>query len=59
MSDLRKRVQEISAEYWVVREQGTTERVAVAQLVLALARAEHAFAEADALLSSGSNEASE
>jgi len=39
MSALRERVQEVTAEYWQVRET-ETERVAVAQLILALARAE-------------------
>lgn len=37
--DLRSRTQEINAEYWSARES-LTERVAVAQLCLALARAE-------------------
>lgn len=39
MSDLRERVQQITAEYWEVREE-QSERVAVAQMALALARAE-------------------
>lgn len=41
MSDLRTRTQEINAEYWATRET-QTERVAIAQLCLALARAEAA-----------------
>jgi hypothetical protein len=39
MSELRKRVQEITAEYWAVRET-QSEHVAVAQLILAFARLE-------------------
>jgi hypothetical protein len=44
-SPMRKRAQEITAEYWSVREGGQSERVAVAQLVLALARSETEAAE--------------
>jgi len=39
MSALRARAQEVTAEYWEVRES-QSERVAVAQLILALARVE-------------------
>lgn len=38
---LRERTQEINAEYWAARDL-LTERIAVAQLCLALARAEAA-----------------
>jgi hypothetical protein len=41
MSALRERTQEINAEYWAARET-QSERVAVAQLTIALARAEGA-----------------
>jgi hypothetical protein len=39
---LRERAQEITAEYWSVRDE-QSERVAVAQLILALAHAEAAI----------------
>jgi hypothetical protein len=45
MSALRTRTQEISAEYWDVRKE-QSERVAVAQLTLALAAREQGVAEA-------------
>lgn len=45
MSDLRERNVEINADYWIVRES-QSERVAVAQLTLALAREERERREA-------------
>jgi len=45
VSDLRARVQEISAEYWAVRGAAyrpQSERVATVQVFIALARAEQA-----------------
>ena len=45
----RERVQEVTAEYWATREE-QTERVAVAQLILALVRTEAEVAQANAVL---------
>jgi len=42
---LRERVIEITHEYWATRESGMTERIAVAQLIMALARVERDNAE--------------
>ena len=47
-SPLRERAIEITQEYWASREK-LTERVAVAQLILALARCEDALAAATVL----------
>ncbi len=44
-SPLRQRTQEITAEYWEVREGGQSERVAVAQLALTLAASEQEAAD--------------
>lgn len=52
MSALQKRTQEITAEYWAARE-ATTERLAVAQLALALARAEGELVLQQAVAQSG------
>jgi hypothetical protein len=49
MSTLHRRTQEINVEYWEVREE-QSERVAVAQLTLAFARAEAEIATLRAAL---------